>query len=162
MSGETKEKARKILYRIVETHTALRHEVPESFDDDDWYIVASGIVMGKGRHAIAGELSAKWRVAGEDGKIEGGYWEMLHYMDQSLKAFKSQKAVLKRFLKEPWGDFVFDVKGIQMYVIDSYIKLLDASITSKVAAGCNIANFDMELTQLERLLKLARIDSDGH
>lgn len=52
---------------------------------------------------------------------------------------------------------MFDVKGIQMHVVDCYIKLLDASTTSKVAAGCNIANCDMELTQLERLLKVARI-----
>lgn len=57
--------------------------------------------MGKGRHAIAGQLSAKWRVAGEDDKIEGGYWEMLHFIDQSLKAFNNQKAVLRRFRKEP-------------------------------------------------------------
>ena len=87
---------------------------------------------------------------------------MLHFIDRSLKAFKNQKAVLRRFLNEPRGDFVFDGKGIHMYVIDCYIKLLDASVTSKVAVVCNIAIFGMELTQLERLLELARIESDGH
>ena len=148
-----------IMNQISDIHAALYDEAPEHWDENDWHVIAAGIVMGHSRPRILLELQVMWTAAGQEYKFDDES-KAMDFVGQALRAFRDQKEVLKRLFRDSKAEGThYSHLSARMGLIDKHIRLLDASITVKMALmgdKFDMEACDAELTHLERLLKLAK------
>ena len=128
-------------------------------DPMDWEIVCSGFLRGEKAAAIAGDLVKTWDAAGRSNPFEG-WGELVAVIGWIEKDFSAQRGVMKRFLQQPLGDAGILMRSMRLHLIDKYVRILDASITAKLAAGLDPGEHcEKEMRLLARFLERAHRES---